>query len=39
MLYKAKVAVCFDIRTKPSAQSERLVLILNLFVRKETAMV
>ena len=29
MLYKAKVAVCSDIRTKHSTQSERHVEILN----------
>ena len=40
MMYKAKVAVCSDIRTKHSTQSERHVeffLILSLVVRKETA--
>ena len=39
MLYKAKVAVCSDIRTKHSTQSERHVefLNVNLVVRKETA--
>ena len=39
MLYKAKVAVCSDIRTKHSTQSERHVeiWILNLAVRKVTA--
>ena len=39
MMYKAKVAVCSDIRTKHSTQSERHVKIcmLNLVVRKETA--
>ena len=39
MLYKAKVAVCSDIRTKRLTQSEHHVkfLILNLVVRKETA--
>ena len=40
MLYKAKVAVCADIRTKRSTQSERHVEFLNvknLVVRKETA--
>ena len=39
MLYKAKVAVCSDIRTKHSTQSERHVeffLILNLVERKVT---
>ena len=30
MMYKAKVAVCFDIRTKDSTQSERHVEILNV---------
>ena len=34
MLYKAKVAVCSDIRTKHSTQSERHVEFL---VREETA--
>ena len=29
MMYKAKVAVCSDIRTKHSTQSERHVEILN----------
>ena len=39
MMYKAKVAVCSDIRTKHSAQSERHVEVwmLNLVVRKDTA--
>ena len=39
MMYKAKVAVCSDIRTKHSTQSGRHVefLMLNLMVRKETA--
>jgi hypothetical protein len=39
MMYKAKVAVCSDIRTKHSTQSERHVEFLNvkLVVRKETA--
>ena len=39
MMYKAKVAVCSDMRTKYSTQSERYVeiLMLNLVVRKETA--
>ena len=40
MLYKAKVAVCSDIRTKHSTQSERHVeffVILNRVVRTETA--
>ena len=39
MIYKAKVAVSSDIRTKHSTQSERHVefLILNLLVRKVTA--
>ena len=40
MTYKAKFAVCFEIRTKHSAQSEHHVefffLILSLVVRKET---
>jgi hypothetical protein len=39
-MYKAKVAVCSDIRTKHSTQSERHVEFLNvktLVVRKETA--
>ena len=37
---KAKVAVCSDIRTKHSTQSEHHVEIwmLNLLVREETAM-
>ena len=30
MMYKAKVAVCFDIRTKHSTQSERHVEFLNI---------
>ena len=39
MMYKVKVSVCSDIRTKPSTQSEGHVkiLTLNLAVRKETA--
>ena len=39
MMYKTKAAVCSDIRTKPSTQSEHHVefLMLNLVVRKETA--
>ena len=40
MIYKAKVAVCSDIHTKHSTQSERHVEFLNvklLAVRKETA--
>ena len=40
MMCKAKVAVCSDIHTKHSTQSERHVeffLILNLVVRNETA--
>ena len=40
MTYTAKVAVCVDIRTKHSTQSEHHVeffLIWNLVVRKETA--
>ena len=40
MMYKAKVAVCSEIRTKHSTQSERHVEFLNvknLVVRKETA--
>ena len=39
MLYKAKVAVCSDIRTKHSTQNERHVefWMLNLAVRKDTA--
>jgi hypothetical protein len=40
MLYKAKVAVCPDIHTKHSTQSESHVeffLMLNLVVRKVTA--
>jgi hypothetical protein len=39
MLYKAKVAVCSEIRTKLSTQSEHHVefFMLNLVVRKETA--
>jgi hypothetical protein len=38
MMYKAKVAVCSEIRTKRSTQSEHHVeyLMLNLVVRKET---
>ena len=30
MLYKAKVALCSDIRTKPSTQSEHHVEFLNI---------
>jgi hypothetical protein len=39
MMYKAKVAVCSEIRTKHSSQSEQCVkfLMLNLVVCKETA--
>ena len=39
MMYKAKVAICSEIITKPSMQSEHHLkfLILNLVVRKETA--
>ena len=40
MMYKAKVAVCSDIHTKRSSQSENHVEFLNfknLVVRKETA--
>ena len=39
MMYKGKVAVCSDIRTKHSTQSEHHVEFLNskLVVRKETA--
>ena len=39
MTYKAKVAVCSDVRTKHSTQSERNVelWLLNLLERKETA--
>jgi len=39
MMYKAKVAVCFEIPTKHSTQSEHHVefCMLNLVVRKETA--
>ena len=39
MMYKAKVAVCSDIHTKHSTQSERHVefWILNRVVRRETA--
>ena len=39
MMYKAKVAVCSDIRTKRSTQSEHRVefCMLNLAVRKEKA--
>ena len=40
MMYKAKVAVCSEICTKHSKQSERHVEFLNvkpLVVRKETA--
>jgi len=38
-MYKAKVAVCSEIRTKHSTQSEHHVELLNfnLVVRKETA--
>jgi len=38
-MYKAKVAVCSQIRTKHSTQSEHHVELLNvnLVVRKETA--
>ena len=39
MTYKAKVAVCSDIRTKHSTRKERHVEFVNLYlvVRKETA--
>jgi hypothetical protein len=39
MMYKAKVAVCSEIRKKHSTQSEHYVeiLILNLVERRETA--
>jgi hypothetical protein len=39
MTYKAKTAVCSEIRTKYSKHSGRLLvfLMLNLVVRKETA--
>ena len=39
MTYEAKVAVCSEIRTKHSMQSEHHVefLMLNLVVRRETA--
>jgi len=39
MMYKAKVAICSEIRTKHSTQSEHHVvfLMLNLVVCKETA--
>ena len=40
MMYTAKVAVCSQIRTKHSTQSEHHVdffLVLNLVVRKEIA--
>ena len=30
MMYKAKVAVCFDMRTKHSAQNERRLEFLNV---------
>ena len=30
MMYNAKVAVCYDIRTKHSKQSERHVVFLNV---------
>ena len=30
MMYKAKVAVCSDIRTKPSTERERYVEFLNV---------
>jgi hypothetical protein len=38
MMYKAKVAVCSEIRRKHSPQSEHHLefLVLNLVVRKET---
>jgi len=39
-MYKAKVAVCSDIRTKDTTQSEHhadFFLNLNLVVRRETA--
>jgi len=38
MTYKAKAAVCSEIRTKHSTQSEHLVesRLLNLVVRKES---
>ena len=38
-MYKAKIALCSDILTKHTTQSERHVefLMLNLVVRKETA--
>ena len=39
-MYKGKVAVCSDIHTKHSTQSERHVeffLVLNMVVREETA--
>ena len=41
MMYKAKVAVCSDIRTKNPTQSERRVefWMLKLVVRKVTARV
>jgi hypothetical protein len=39
MMYKAKAAVCYEIHTKHSKQSEHHVefWMLNLVVRKETA--
>ena len=39
MMYKAKVAICSDIRTKPSTQSEHHVEFFNVKhgVRKVTA--
>ena len=38
MMYKARVAVCSDTRTKHSTQSERHAeFLINLVVRKETA--
>jgi len=39
MICKAKVAVCYEIRTKPSTQSEHNVeyLNVNLVVHQETA--
>jgi len=39
MMYKPKVDVCSEVRTKPSTQCEHHVefLMLNLVARKETA--
>jgi hypothetical protein len=37
MMYKAKAAVCSEIRTKHSTQDEHHAEFLNLVVRKEIA--